>query len=364
MKLSCVKEVLEKSVISAERFVGKNITLPILSNILLEVQDSILTLTATNLESAIQVSLSVKSSRPGKVSIPAKILSSFIQSVKEEKLDLEERQQNLYIHTETRDTRINGMSAEDFPLVPKVKKSHMFSIEAFFLKQALEKVASTASSSEFKPELTGVFFRVTPKTVRLVSTDSFRLSEKVINIDKSDGDSFSFILPQRLSLELARTLEDKDYVNISFGEGQVLFESNGLRIVSRLVEGNFPEYTAIIPKSFETTCFLKRNELVQAVRSAGVFASKIQEVTLSFRGKALEVSSTNQEIGENKISLPAHFTGKEIKVSFNFRYLLDGLSAIDEEELFMGLNNENAPTMIKNKSETSYTYVLMPIKTN
>ncbi len=364
MKFSCVKEYLEKAAAIAERFTGKNITLPILANILLETESNNLLITATNLEYAVQIAVPGKTGRPGKVSIPAKIFNSLVQSTREEKIDLEEKQRNLLVRTEARDTRINGLDTEDFPLFPKMKKTNSITMESDLLRQGLEKVLPAVSGSEFKPELAGVFFGFALRSLKLAATDTFRLAEKTIPLNSKEGESFSFILPQRVAAELARVLQDQEEVGISMGENQVLFETNGIKIIARLIEGNFPEYGGIIPKQFESTSHLKREECLQAVRSASIFSSKIQEVRLKFKGKSLEIDSANTEVGEHKVTIPAASGGKDSNISFNYRYLLDGLSALDEEELFLGINNENTPSLMRNKEDGSYLYVLMPIRLN
>lgn len=363
MKFSCVKENIGKAIAVAERFAGKNITLPILANVLLEADNNSLTLTATNLEYAAQITIPGRGT-PGRVTVPAKILNSLIQSFKDEKIDLEEGKHNLFIRTDTRETRINGMNPDDFPLIPKFKKMSSLRVDSLLLRQGLEKVLPAVSSSEFKPELTGIFFNISPKAVRLAATDTFRLSEKVIDSSGSREENFSFILPQRVALELSRVLQDGEEAEILIGENQALFESGGIKIISRLIEGSFPEYGGIIPKHFELTGFLDRGEFIGAVRAASIFSSKIQEVVLKFRENELEISSANSEIGEHKISLPIASTGKEAVLSFNYRYLLDGLTALDEDELFIGVNNENTPSLIRNKSDGTFVYVLMPIRLN
>lgn len=363
MKFSCIKDFFENAVITAERFTGKNLTLPILGNILLETDDTSIRVTATNLEYAIQIIIPGKISQKGSLTVPAKILSSFIQSIKEEKINLEEKNGNLIIKTETRETKINGMPVADFPLMPKIKKTATLQIDAVSLAGGLEKIIPAVSTSEFKPELTGIFFKVASNTLYMAATDTFRLAEYKINLTKKNTEEISFILPQRVSQELVRMSSlDEDSVQISLGENQILFETKKIKIISRLIEGKFPDYRSIIPKNFETTSFLHKNEVVNAIRASSIFASKLQEITFLFRGKNFEIRAVNPEVGEHTISLPAATTGKDITISFNYRYLLDGILATDEEEIFIGLNSENIPTLIRNKSNEVFIYVVMPIR--
>lgn len=362
MKFLCVKENLGKALALAERFTGKNLTLAILGNVLLKAEENVLRVSATNLEYGVEIVVPGQVSRPGLVSVPAKILNSLVQSGQEGKLELEEKQGNLFVKTDTRDIRINGTPPDDFPLIPKIKKTSTFTIDSSFLEHGLGKVLPSVSSSEFKPELNGVLFKIAGKTLRLAATDTFRLAEKTLELSaKSEGESFSFILPQRVSQELSR-IAGSDEVRVSLGENQVMFEIGGIKIISRLIEGNFPEYSAIIPKDFETSAFLDLPEFIDIVRSSSIFASKLQEVKLEVRGKNLEVTTLNPEVGEYKTKLSISTTGKDITISFNFRYLLDGLNSLDEKEFFLGLNSENNPALLRNKNDSSFLYVLMPIR--
>ncbi len=362
VKFSCLKGHLERALGIAERFTGKNVTLPILGNVLFTVKGNTLLVSATNLEYAVEVIVQGKGLSDDRVSVPAKVINSFIQSLQDQKVDLEGRQGNLFIKTETRDIRINGVSPEDFPLIPKIKKTHSFTAEGPTLIQRLGKVLPAVSPSEFKPELAGVFFRVSPGVLRLASTDTFRLSEATMSLSgKKTGDSFSMILPHRTSQEVARVLGEEE-VEISVGDNQAEFTTPTIRMVSRLIEGNFPDYTSIIPKKFETTGFLKRKEFLGAIRGSITFASKLQEVTLDFKGGKLTVSSLNPEVGEYRSELSAPSTGKDVSVSFNHRYLLDGVDSLEEEELFIGLNGQDGPALLRDKSSEALLYVLMPIR--
>ena len=366
MKFLCLKENLEYALALAERFTGKNLTLPILGNLLLEADDNCLSVTATNLESAIKISVSGKSYKKGKATIPAKIISSLIQSIKEEKIDLEEKQGNIFIKTNSRDIRINGTSADDFPILPKVKKTYSFSVEGFVLGRGMEKVLPAVSTSEFKAELTGVHFKAAGSKLYLVATDTFRLAEKVLElVKKNEGSSISFILPQKVSQEVPRVFGGlEEEVDIALGDNQVIFETSKIKIISRLVDGNFPEYSSIIPKEFQLNAVANRREFTDAIKSSSIFASKLQEITLKFKNKELEITSLNQEVGEYKTVIPVVAAGKETVLGFKYRYLLDGVNALDEEEMLVGLNAVDKPSLLKNKKDNTFLYVAMPIRLN
>ena len=365
MRFTCVRDNLARALLTAERFTGKNISMPVLGNILLEAGNSFLSIQATNLEYGISIQVPGKGVREGKVSVPAKIISSLIQSVKDGKVDLEGKQGGLFIKTENREVRINGTDPDEFPLLPRIKKTASLMVEGALLKRGLESVLPAVAPSEFKPELGGVFFKTSGKTLYLVATDTFRLAQKIIGLaQKSEGEDMAFIVPFRLGQEVSRVIgeEGDEEIKLTIGENQLLIESGHLKIVSRLIEGVFPEYSRIIPKNFETTAFLPRSALIDALRAASICASKLQEVSLEFRGKTLEITSQNPDIGEYKTSLESQTVGREKDISFNYRYLLDGLLALDEEEVFAGLNSWEVPALLRNKTEESLIYIVMPIR--
>lgn len=363
MKFICMKDHLAHAVSIAERFIGKNITLPILGNILMEAEKNTLRISATNLEYAVEIEIPGKGSE-GRICIPAKIISSLIQSLKEDKVNLEDKQGNLSLTTEQRNVRVNGMPAEEFPLIPKVKKSITFSLEGFSLQNAIEKVLPAVSLSEFKPELAGILFKIINKNLYLAATDTFRLAEKVLDITlKGERKDTSFILPHRTAQELGRVLgREGSEVVVSIGENQAVFETESTIITSRLIEGNFPEYRTVIPTHHEISCFAKRDELIDAIRASSIFASKLQEVKFHFHGRMAEVVSLNPEVGEYKTTVGISPVEKDVSVSFNHRFFLDGMNALDEEESFLGIGDSQAPSVFRNRADNSFLYVLMPIQ--
>jgi len=253
----------------------------------------------------------------------------------------------------------------DFPNFPQIKKTNTFLVGSHALREALERVLPAVSSSEFKPEFTGIFCKVGTTALCLVATDTFRLAEEKISLpQKINTPSFSFILPRNVAQELTRILGEEESVSVSVGENQVLFETGGVRIISRLIDGNFPEYGAIIPVQYEMTSFLNKDELKNAIRASSIFASKLSEVNLTFQDKILQITSSNPEVGEYKTSIPIKNTAfkKPIAINFNHRYLMDGINSLTEDEIFFGCNSENTPSLLRNREGDSFTYVVMPIR--
>ena len=364
MKCVCSRDVLEYALASAERFTGKNINLPVLGSILLEAGDQGIVLTATNLESAFHASVPAKVQSKGNVSVPAKTLYQYIQSVQEDMIELEEKNKNLVVKTQSREGKINGFNPEDFPIIPKIKKTHAFSVPIHELTPALEKVISSASLSEFKPELNGVFFKVSQTEYVIAATDTFRLAEKRIkHSGAKDGEMISFILPTKIAQEITRVFgSDSKDIQFSIGENQIEITNGGVKIFSRLIEGVFPEYSAIVPKTFGTSLYIPKQEFIQTIRSSSIFSSKLQDVKIDISQKKLEVSSENTEVGLAHASIPVESTGKTVSIHFNHRFLMDGMVGITEEDFFFGANDASTPALIRNKRDGSFTYVIMPIR--
>lgn len=364
MKCTITKEVLEYGISVAERFTGKNLNLPILANVLLETDSGVLEITATNLEYAVKVTIPTKTQVRGKVSVPAKILAQYIQSIREPQIDLEEKGGNLLLSTDSREGKINGVPTDNFPLIPKIKKLQNYEIDSLALSNALEHVLPSVSTSEFKPELNGVYVRIGKNEVTLAATDTFRLAEKKMKLSSSKGEEGkSFILPWRVAQELARIFgSEEKKIEVALGENQIEISSEGIHIFSRLIDGNFPEYSAIIPKNFSSSVFLERGPIVESIRSSSIFASKLQDVNLILSQKKVDITSENSEIGKNSVSLAASLTGKPVSLSFNYRFLLDGLNGLSEEEFFFGCNEPTQPALIRNKADASFLYVIMPIR--
>ncbi|TSD05031.1 MAG: DNA polymerase III, beta subunit [Parcubacteria group bacterium Greene0714_36] len=371
MKFTCVKTDLERAAEIAERFTGKQSALPVLGQVLLTAHAKGVTLVATNLEHAAELSVPARVMSEGRVSVPAKIFASLLQSFGDGEVRGEGERGNLRLSTDSRESRLNGSLAEDFPIIPKVKKTDgktyaVFSLDSALLGRALTRVLPAVSVSEFKPELSGVFFGVEKNNLTLAATDTFRLAESVLPFLKNNNHTeteASFILPHRSATELSRLLEGGDgTVTVTVGDNQMSAETSRGVLTSRLIEGSFPDYKTIIPTRFATSAYLTRDNAARGVRAASIFASKLQEINVRLSQKQIEIKAANSDIGEYRTEYPASLTGKEIAMSFNWRYFLDGIQQMDDEEIFFGCNEVSSPALIRNKSHGAFTYVVMPIR--
>ena len=345
-----------------------------------------LRISSTNLEIGINCWVPGKIEKDGSITVPAKLLSGFIGNLPNKKIELKTKDSQLYLGCENFKAVLRGIDAKDFPIIPKIKNSPLIKIKSEVLKTALAQVAEMAAISEVRPEISGVFVKIEKDLIKFAATDSFRLAEKIIYQNKlvsaraglvsaKDGLeslNHSLIIPQRTILELVRILGEKDLlgakedqeVEVILGGNQILFDLGYSQVVSRLIEGQYPDYQQIIPKNLEIQATLNRNELINGIKIASLFSGKVNNIKLSIQPKKslIEISAKDTDIGENKSQLNAKIEGKEVEITFNYRYLLDGLNNIFSDKVILGLNSASNPVVIKPVGDTSYTYLVMPIK--
>lgn len=375
MKLICTQENLSRSITYLERITGKQSTLPILSNILVEAENGRLKLSATNLEIGVVVNIGAKIEEEGKITIPAKLIGSFIHNLPaEDILNLHTEQTSLVIQSSQYEGKIKGMDGKDFPIIPHFQGSeYPFVFPAQHFKNALAQILFCVSQNESRMELTGVNVSFEEKSLYLAATDSFRLAEQVFELPYKTEPAQSFIIPSATCQELLRiiTLESKE-VLVAIEENQVFFEVDGIKIVSRLIHGKYPDYKQIIPTSFLSTYQMKRDELIRAVKIASVLSSyNAGEITIQFAPGAPECSieAVSQEVGQNKSRVRIeNQSGEDLEHMFTFnpRYVLEGLNALKGEYVVFHINNATSPVVLreveKKETEASYLYIMMPVR--
>ncbi len=366
MRIICLQENLKIILNDAQNIIGRNLTLPILNNLLIQTDNNKIKVSSTNLEIGICAWAPGKIEKEGSITCPAKILTSLINSLPNKKIELDAKNNTLTIKCENYKATLKGLPADDFPIIPKIKETQLIEIRNDVLKNALTQVVGMAAVSELRPEISGVLFSFEKNSMRLVATDSFRLAEKqIFELNKNQDLNQSLIVPQRTVQELIRVLSDREgELRVVSDGSQILFDAGSVQVVSRLVDGQYPDYQQIIPKDFTTQATLDKEEFLNIVRIASLFSSKINDVNFSFQGNRLEVLSQDPDLGENKSQLAVELKGKNVEINFNFRYVLDGLNNIEAKKIFIGLNSESSPAVIRPAGDESYLYVVMPIKAN
>lgn len=384
MKLTCTQDNFKKAIYNCERVVSKQNTLPILSNILFEGEKGGLKLSATNLEIGVVVKIGAKVEKEGKITIPARLISQFSNNLPQgENVNLEISDQSLKIKSSSVKAMIKGLSAVDFPLIPKKNTEFLLTIPGKELKEILSKIIVSIAFNEARPELTGINLIFSPKKLFFASTDSFRLGEHALKIDEKNSNLENYkifaekrgniIVPAATFQELARIIptDEDSLVKIAIEEGQIFFEVDSVRLVSRLINGKYPEYKHIMPKDYKTRVVGDKNVIQNAVRMASIFSSgKTSEISLKIDSSASKIfiGAKSAEAGENSTELKFDITGPSQEVVFNAKYLLDGINTISSSQVAILFNSATTPVAIKEINEKSgevlndYIYIIMPIK--
>jgi DNA polymerase-3 subunit beta len=355
----------------AERATGKSPHLPILGHFLIESDKNRVQVSATNLELGVVTSFSAKIESPGKVTVPARTLLNFLSQVGDEKVEVTGGEKVLTVSSSRHKANFQGLASEEFPLIPSVNDSSPIVFLGKALGAGLSQVLSSASTSDIRPELASVLLSYEPaESLKLVATDSARLAEKTIlpsQFQTERKGKTSILIPLRTAQEVARISQEKNGdVRVFSDQAQIEFRWEDTRLVSRILEGEFPNYTSVVPTEFVAEGVFPRKKLLEAIRVSGVFATKLNDVkvtadpeTKSFSFRAQEVS-----LGENETKVEGfEVRGRPHEVSFNWRYLIDGLENIEEENAVLRLGESIAPSLIKPEKDSTYFYIVMPIKT-
>ncbi len=381
MKVTCTQENFKKAIYNTERVVGKQIALPILENILLETEQGMLKVSATNLEIGVFLKIGAKIEEEGKITVPAKLLSNFVNNLSADgTVSLVLKDQTLQISSGSSKAHIKGLQAHDFPIIPEMEGDFLFSVDAQELREHLSRLITCVSLDSTRPELTGINMMLFADEVHLAATDSFRLAESVISAKPQDSQIYgafleknsSAIVPMHTMAEVLRVIGTQSQeVSVGIEESQIFFQVDNVRIVSRLINGKYPPYKQIIPQSFKTKVILEKDEVLRAVKLAGVFTSnKAGEVHISTEANEQQVTvqSRAEDIGDNQTTLRARIEGPDMKIIFNPRYVVDGVQAVSSQRLALMLNDGSSPAVLKmtegddNKVVDSFTYVIMPIR--
>jgi DNA polymerase-3 subunit beta len=377
MKFSILKENLNTALFIAGHITGRNINLPILNNIMIEARDGNIKLISTNLEIGIIHNIRGKIEKEGSFTVDSKVITDYVGLLpNNRKIDIENRDNNLLIECENFKTKINGQSADEYPPIPVIDKNNYYSIKIEEFKRALTQVIFAVSNSETRIELSGVFFSFSSEKLTLAATDSYRLAEKKINLKSNLKNSQqNIIVPAKTLQELVRILSglkensdvnnNDDEVKFYISDNQILFTIKSTELISRLIEGQYPDYKQIIPSSSKTSALVNRADLIRAVKVSSLFSKvSINDVNLDFpKGKNLAVvSSTSDQTGESIVSLETETNGEDNGVVVNYRYLLDGLNNIEGENIRIEIVDNNTPCLLRSEKDKDYFYIIMPIK--
>jgi DNA polymerase III subunit beta len=374
MKLQVLQEKLKKGLGIVEKISSKSLTLPILNNVLIEAEKNFLCLSTTDLEIGIKWWMLTKIEKDGKTTIPSRLLLSFVNSLPNRVIEINSKEDILNVECEGYEAKIKGFSAEDYPLIPKIGKEECVSLNSASFCRDLTQIADIPLISTTRPEISGVYFSFEKNLITVATTDSFRLGEKKISFSTKSSltSNHNFIIPQKTIKEVINIFGDQiGDINIYFSPNQIMFESvmtetdhPQVQLISRLIDGEYPNYKDIIPKGNTTQLILNREDFLNQIRTASLFSGKSNEIILKADPpkKEVQILSQSSELGEHKSSTPGQTTGEEAEVAFNYKYLLDGVSKARGVEISLDLNGDSGPGVLHTVGDDTYTYVVMPIK--
>ncbi|MDO8505305.1 MAG: DNA polymerase III subunit beta [bacterium] len=369
MRFSCTQENLMRALLVVSRIASRAGNLPILSNIHIKAEAEGVMLKATNLEVGVTCTLRGKIEAVGEFTVPAKLFTDYISSLPKENIDIELKEQTLSIHCGAHNTKIKGMPAADFPLIPTIEDGSEGLVSLPSLLEGIEQVVFSVSAQETRPEISGALLSLEEGKLTLAGTDSYRLAEKVFKVEGNKGKQIKAIIPLRALQELSRICalaqEEAGSAKLIISSSQFAVVLPSTEFVSRVIEGQYPDYRAIVPTHFGVSAIVSKHDCVAAIRAAGLFSKAgIYDVVMNFDTEKgnLEIASLNAQTGEYASGLPCQVQGQSAKISYNWKYLLEGVQALDGEQIVIKATDSASPTMLTAQGVDDYFYIVMPIK--
>ena len=365
MKVSVLQENFSKSLSLASRFVNTRTQLPVLGNILLVAKKTRLLVSSTNLEVSVSCSIGANVEKEGEITVPGRTITDLVTNLPSEKITLEVDKEQLKIHTPSFESTLSGMNASDFPPVPNsVNKDGAINLPKESFLNALSQVIFAASIDETRPILTGVLFVFQKDQLVLVATDGFRLSQKKIQVRLKEKEE-RLVLPKSVLGELSRIIENEEILlSVNKKENQVLFGVEGVVFSSRVLEGEFPDYEKIIPKTGGTKILIDKEEFLRAVKLSSVFAREAANIVKIDLGKDfIDVSAESSTSGSQKTRVDAKVEGEaKLEIAFNYRFLEEFLHAVKAEEINMELSGPSSPGVFRDPTDAVFLHLIMPVR--
>lgn len=372
MKILILQENLTKGLNLVSRFVASKATLPILGNILLTTDNGRLKLSATNLETGINLWLGAKIEKEGSLTAPAKILAEFVSSLPPEKIEIETKETVLHLNSGTFKASFIGTGAGEFPQIPSFSSEPVLIFESQELIKALSQVTFAAAQDEGRPVLTGVLIKTHNKKLSLVATDGYRLSFKNLSIKENKLEK-NLLIPAKTLLEISRAAQEKHKeekeIKITFTpeKSQVVFLLPDVEFSSRLLEGEFPDFEKTIPQTFSTRVEFDKEEFLRAIKIAAIFAREQANIVKlkiepSVDGGKLKITTETPQVGANESEIEAKIEGEALEIAFNCRFLLDLLNSPLGEEIVFEANGPLSPGVFKIKGDDSFLHLIMPVR--
>ncbi len=373
MKVSCLQENLAKGLNIVSRAVAARSTLPVLGNIYIGTDDKRLKLAATNLEISITCWIGAKVDEDGATTVPAKTFVDLINALPQGTVDMDlaVRTQTLTVTGGRFTNNVKGVDAQEFPIIPKVEDAPAIRIAPDMLRSMIEQVVFAAATDESRPILTGVYAKLSGKTLTMAAADGFRLSVRTAQLEDGVDEPIEVIIPARALIELSRIAgEQTDPIQmlVTPQKSQVLFHLTNIDLVSQLIDGKFPDYTAIIPKATSNKAIIDANTLLKACKAANVFAREAANIVRlsiipgdEITPGHIKLGAQSAETGDNAGDLDASITGNALEIAFNVKYLIDVLSVADAAQVMLETIDPTKPGIVRPIGNDSFLHVIMPM---
>jgi len=362
MIVSGEKEKLNNLVQTALRGVSSRVTMPILSGLFITAEGGRLTISSTDLEMSIKAEMDAEISESGSTVVSGRLIGDIIKNLPSGKLEIETGEKFMKIKSSAGEYRIREMMPEDFPQIPAWEGEAVLKITGGEFMLAVNQTAKASSSDEKRPVLTGTLIEknVSDASLKLVTTDSYRLSWKEIEAQGSVSDWEDCIIPTKTMNEVARLAATSDAdVEMKMQGKQVMFRIGDLVVSSRLIEGQFPNYKQLIPKGEKTDAKIGKDELIAAVKRALIFGHNMKVGVYSDH---LRIATETPEVGDSSEEVPAEVTGEEMEIGFNGTYLMDGLSGVSGDKIQIRLDDPLKPALVRTEESDKYNYIVMPVR--
>lgn len=366
MKLITNKPSLVECLAVANKAVSSRSSIQVLSGVLVDAGEDRVVVCSTDMEISIKAPLAGRVEQPGALVLPARILTDIARSLPSGDVVIEQRPGETQVEIRAGESVfvLHSLAAADFPQFPVFPEGG-FSVEKAAFIETVDRVTPSASRDETRPVLTGVQIHFAKNSVKMVATDSYRLSVKETPVESSVSEKFQAIIPARTLTELSRVAAavSDDHIKIVPTENQVLFELGGVSIISRLIDGQFPNYKQLIPDTFDYEVAVDREELLEAIRRIGLLAQKNAPLRLHFSNHNLTVSAESQDVGRAREAMPVHYEGEDLEIGFNPEFLEAGVAAVKESPVYLRLISPLRPGLLKGVGD-DFLYLVMPIRLN
>lgn len=368
MKAFCSKDALLTGVNTVQKAVSSKNTQPVLQGVLIRAEAHSLIFEATDLEIGIRCVIPAQIEKEGVIVLPARIFSDIVRKLPDTTIEIELQNDVINIHYYESDISLRGFDPEEFPLLPELYDAESFNLPVSLFKTMIRQTVFACSNEENRPVFTGTLLQIEGSTIRLIGTDTHRLAYRVAEIPNQEDFKFYGIIPSKTMSEIYRLLRDEDEIlTIRFNQSQVAFQFGSVHLLSRLIEGQFPNYKQVIPQTCQSKVFLSARLFQESLERASLLArdssSHANIIRLSVDSERLWIDQAS-EIGKISEQMDIKKEGIDVKISFNAKFLLDVLKVIDSEEIVLELSGPFSPGIIRPMDEPNYLYLALPVRTS